>query len=254
MRSKLEALVQAMTGHFDDHHGFLAQIICQHIDVIDAMIAELDARIDAELVPYRRQVELLDSVAGIDTRGAQVILAEIGVDMHQFPGAAHLASWAGVCPGNNKTGKAGGGRTGRGDPWLKAALGVDALAAIRKRDSCPGRSTDASVPAAAACAPSSPSDTVSCKPSRHILSTGTPYRDLGADYHLNRANRTTADAAPSRNSNASATPSPSNPSHPDRQFSSQIQGAARARRTMRARVAAAGGLRPASRPRRAARM
>jgi transposase len=133
MRSKLEALIQAMTGHFDDHHGFLAQIICQHIDVIDAMIAELHARIDAELVPYRRQVELLDSVAGISTRDAQVILAEIGVDMHQFPSAPHLASWAGVCPGNNKTGKARSGRTRPGDPWLKAALGVAAPAAIRKR-------------------------------------------------------------------------------------------------------------------------
>lgn len=189
MRSKIDALAQALTGHFDDHHAFLARMICAHVDAINAMIAELDARIDAEIAPYRRQVELLDTVDGIDTRGAQVIIAEIGVDMHRFTTAAHLASWAGVCPGNNKTGgKTRTGRTRPGDRWLKAILGVAAMAAIRKRNSYAGAlyrriaARRGGMRAIVAVGHSL------LQAIWHILTNNCPYHDLGADYHLNRAN------------------------------------------------------------------
>ena len=79
-------------------------MICDHIDTISRMGAELTKRIDTEIEPYRTEVELLCSLPGVETRTAEVILAEIGTDMSRFPTAAHLASWAGACPGNNKTG------------------------------------------------------------------------------------------------------------------------------------------------------
>src|SRR3954467_5785103 len=136
LRVKIPALAEALAGRFGEHHAFLARMILTHIDAIGAMVGELDTRIDAELAPYRTQAELLDSIDGIDTRAAQVIIAEIGVEMARFPSAAHLASWAGVCPGNNKTaGKAKTAATRPGNRWLKAALGTAALGALRKKNS-----------------------------------------------------------------------------------------------------------------------
>jgi transposase len=135
LRVKIPALAEALAGRFAEHHAFLARMIGTHLDAISAMVAEPDARIDAELAPYRPQVELLDSSDGIETRTAQVIIAEIGVDMGRFPRAA-LASRAGVCPGNNKTaGKPTTASTRPGDRWLKAALGTAALGALRRKDS-----------------------------------------------------------------------------------------------------------------------
>lgn len=103
LRKKIPALAEALVGHFDDHHAFLARMICDHIDTINSMIAELNTRIDSEVEPYRAEVELLDSIPGVDIHTAEVIIAEIGTHMTRFDTAAHLASWAGVCPGNNKT-------------------------------------------------------------------------------------------------------------------------------------------------------
>lgn len=110
MRKKIPALHDALVGRFGDHHAFLAAMILHHIDAINAMIAELDQRITTEIDPYRREIELLDSVPGISERAAQVIIAEIGTSMDRFLTARHLASWAGVCPGNNKTGGQGQAR------------------------------------------------------------------------------------------------------------------------------------------------
>ena len=136
LRKKIPALTEALVGHFDDHHGFLAAMICDHIDTINDMVTALDARIDTEIEPYRPAVELLDSIPGVDTRTAEVIVAEIGTDMSRFTTAAHLASWAGVCPGNNKTGgKSKPARTRPGDRWLKAALGTASMGAIRTKNS-----------------------------------------------------------------------------------------------------------------------
>src|SRR4051794_29525346 len=111
LRVKIGALTEALAGRFAEHHAFLARMILAHIDAISAMLTELGARIDEELAPYRTQVELLTSVDGVDTRTAQVIIAEIGVDMSHFPTAAHLASWAGVCPGNKQDRRQGQDRT-----------------------------------------------------------------------------------------------------------------------------------------------
>jgi transposase len=182
LRKKIPALTEALVGHFDDHHGFLAAMICDHIDTINEMVTALDARIDTEIEPYRPAVELLDSIPGVDTRTAEVIVAEIGTDMSRFTTAAHLASWAGVCPGNNKTGgKSKPARTRPGDRWLKAALGTASMGAIRTKNSYAhalfrrvavrrgGKRAQAAVAHSLLVA------------AWHVLTTHTSYHDLGGD-------------------------------------------------------------------------
>ena len=189
LRKKIPALAEALVGHFDDHHAFLARMICDHIDTLNRMIAELSARIDAEIEPYRAEVALLDSIPGVDTHTAEVIIAEVGTDMTRFATAAHLASWAGVCPGNNKTaGKSKPAHTRPGDRWLKAALGTAAMGAIRSKNSYAhalfrrvavrrgGKRAQAAVAHSLLIA------------TWHILNGHTRYQNLGGDYFLNRDN------------------------------------------------------------------
>lgn len=189
LRAKIGALTEALAGRFDEHHAFLARMILTHLDAISAMLTELDARIDAELAPYRPQVELLTSIDGIQTRTAQVIIAEIGVDMSRFPSAAHLASWAGVCPGNNKTaGKPKTASTRPGNRWLKAALGTAALGALRRKDSylhALFRRIAARRGGKRALAAVGHSQLVTIW---HVLTTQTRYQNLGGDYFLRRDN------------------------------------------------------------------
>jgi transposase len=123
LRAKLPALPEALAGRFrTDHHGLGVAQILAHIDYLDETIATLSARIQQVIGPYAEQVALLDTIGGIDQRAAEVIVAEIGPDMGQFPSAAHLASWAGVCPGNNESaGKHRSGGPARGPSGWAAA-------------------------------------------------------------------------------------------------------------------------------------
>lgn len=105
-----------------------------HIEAQEAEIADLDARIDQRIAPFAHLVELLDTIPGVDSRAAQTILAEIGPDMSIFPTAGHLASWAGMCPGQrDSAGKRGSGKTRKGSKWLRAALVQSARAATRTK-------------------------------------------------------------------------------------------------------------------------
>ncbi len=112
MRIKIPQLVEALTGRFGDHHAFLARQMLGRIDAANATIDQLSGRIEAECAPFRHQLELLNTIPGVSQRTAEVIVAETGADPSRFPTAAHLASWAGVCPGNNESaGKHKSGRT-----------------------------------------------------------------------------------------------------------------------------------------------
>lgn len=189
MRAKIPALAEALVGRFEDHHAFLARMISQHVDAISVMIGELDARITAEIQPYRAELELLDSIDGIDRRGAEVVIAEIGVDMHRFTSSGHLASWTGICPGNNKTaGKNKPGHIRPGNRWLKAALGTAALGAIRKKNSY----TNALFRRIATRRGGKRAQTAIAHALLviiwNVLTTKTIYRDLGGDYFLTHDN------------------------------------------------------------------
>jgi transposase len=109
--------------------------ILAHLDFLDEAIDRLSDAIEEQLVPFAPAVELLCTIPGVQTRTAQVILAEIGADMSVFPTPKHLASWAGQCPGNDRSaGKRRSGRTRNGSRWLGIALTEAALAATRTKN------------------------------------------------------------------------------------------------------------------------
>jgi len=130
LRSKHAALVEALTGRFDDHHGELARIL---LDQIDSPPPPQDpTATDHAAVQDARQ--RLTGIPGISTESAQLIIAEIGLDMTRFPTPGHLVSWAKPCPRTIQSGtslRAGG--AGKGNPYLKGALGLAAAAAIRSK-------------------------------------------------------------------------------------------------------------------------
>lgn len=136
MRSKIPDLTLALRGRFNDHHALLLRVHFDHIDQLDAHIATIDERIKVKTVPFARAFDHLVTIPGIAAVAAWTIIAEVGVSMAIFPTAGHLASWAGLCPGNNESaGKQHSGRTTHGNPWLAEMLTQAAWAAIRKEDS-----------------------------------------------------------------------------------------------------------------------
>ena len=213
MRPKYAALVEALTGRFDDHHAELARMLLDQIDALAAQITTLTTRIEELLAAMEPEpgtgtdtpgrgagpgsdgaaelttIERLDEIPGIGPGAAQIILAEIGLDMSRFPTAAHLVSWAKLCPRTIQSGAIQrGGRTGKGNPYLKGALG-DAAAAAAKTNTFLGeryrrivkrRGKRKALVAVA----------------RSILviiwnmlnDPTARFRDLGADYHATRIN------------------------------------------------------------------
>ena len=136
MRSKRDLLSQALQGQLKSHHRFLLSEQLADIDALDEAIARLSRGISEHLHPYEQQIQRLSTIPGIKRRLAEVILAEIGPDMSRFPSARHLASWAGMCPGNHESaGKRLSGKTRRGSPWLRSALVEAAHAATHAKDS-----------------------------------------------------------------------------------------------------------------------
>jgi transposase len=130
LRQKLPALRIALQGTVTEHHRFLLRLLMSHLDALEGLIGQLNARIEAAMVPFAAEVARLTTIPGVDRRTAEVIVAEIGIDMERFPTAEHLASWAGLCPGNDQSaGKRRSGHTTKGDQWLRAALTQAAWAA-----------------------------------------------------------------------------------------------------------------------------
>ena len=132
MRAKISKLQEALTGHFEDHHGFICQLMLERIDQLTIKIDQLSRRIDLVIAPFAHQVTQLDEVSGIGQVAAQELIAEIGVDMTVFPSAAHLVSWAKFAPqARQSAGKAKSASTGQGNPWLGGTLGEIVAAASR---------------------------------------------------------------------------------------------------------------------------
>jgi len=123
LRKKLPELRQALTGRFGPHHRFMASRLLADIDYLEKASTELSKHIEELLAPFAAAVERLITIPGVQRRTAEVMVAEIGADMSRFPSAAHLASWAGRCPGNQESaGKRRSGKTRRGNRWLRTAL------------------------------------------------------------------------------------------------------------------------------------
>ncbi|MGW7825043.1 IS110 family transposase [Streptomyces puniciscabiei] len=135
MRPKIPALVEALTGNFGEHHAFLCRLHLERIGHLTAAIGELSVRIEAEMLPFAQQIELLQTIPGVGRATAEALIAATGGDMSRFRTAGHLASWAGVCPGHHESaGKHKSGRRRHGNRWLSAALGTAAMAASRTKE------------------------------------------------------------------------------------------------------------------------
>ena len=183
LRKKIPELKLALQGFVSEHHRYMLNAHYRHLLQLEEFLEEFDARIRNHLSSNRPQIESLDKIPGINERGAEVALAEIGTDMDQFPSENHLASWVGICPGNNQTGgKNKSGRTTKGSSWLRAMLIQAAWAASRTKESFFGakyrrlvkrRGKKRALVAVAHAL---------LKTVYHVLK-GSEYRDLGADYY-----------------------------------------------------------------------
>jgi len=135
MRAKIPQLERALSGRFAAHQRFSVGQQLAHIDYLDEVIERLSAQVAERLAPFDTMIERLDAIPGIARRTAEILLAEIGSDMSRFPTAAHLASWAGMCPGHHESaGKQYDGKTRKGSPWLRQALIEAAAAAGKTKD------------------------------------------------------------------------------------------------------------------------
>jgi transposase len=123
LKHKRPQLALALTGQFTTHHGTLLAMLLELMEVLDRQIATLDQQIGALVAPLQAQIAQLDSIPGVDITVARDLLAEIGTDISCFGGAARLASWAGVCPGNHESaGKRYRGKTRKGHHYLRRGL------------------------------------------------------------------------------------------------------------------------------------
>jgi transposase len=136
IKAPREELVEALRGHVTKHHR---KTIAMHLRLIDGLrteITQLEAEIEEQLRPFQEDFERLCTIPGVSTVVASVLLAEIGPDMHRFPTAGHLVSWAGLCPGLNETGgKNRPSRLRKGPPALKRVMVQAAWSAVRTKDS-----------------------------------------------------------------------------------------------------------------------
>jgi transposase len=135
LRGKVAELTHALRGLVTDHHRFLLRTLVQQVGQLEGLIAEYTARIEAVILPFAEAAGRLETIPGLGSRAAEVIVAEIGTDMTAFPTAGHLASGAGLCPGNDESaGKRRSGKTTKGSQWLRTVLVQVAWSASRTKE------------------------------------------------------------------------------------------------------------------------
>ena len=183
VKGSQEELREALRGRVTKQHRFLLRLHLNHIDALEATMATIDAQVEESLAPFRTAVELITSIPGIKNLGAHVIVSEIGIDMSRFPSAAHLISWACLCPRNDESaGKRRSNRVRKGAVWLKTTLVQCAWAAVKKKDSYlqaqffrirARRGNKKAILAVAASMLTA---------IYHMLKDGTLYQDLGRNY------------------------------------------------------------------------
>jgi transposase len=183
MRSKREVLAQAVVGRFTPHHAFLLTEHLSQLDYLEDAVERVSAEITKRLADDQAALELLDTIPGVGQRAAEIMLAEVGTDLSRFPSAKHLASWAGMCPGNKESGgKRLSGKTRKGNTWLRHVLFEVAHAASKTKDtylSAQYRRLATRRGKQRALVALGHSILVSAY---HILTRRVPYRDLGPLY------------------------------------------------------------------------
>jgi transposase len=195
MRSKIDDLTLALQGRFDDHHALMCRLHLEHLDHLEAMIAQLDAQVERMLVPFARQREVLITAPGIKAVAAAAILAEIGEHPARFfADGAHLASWAGLCPGNHESaGRRKRGTPRKGNQHLKPILVEAAWAAVRTDGRLRARYHRLVLRFGGYRNPAAKKRAIIAVAHTllviiwQMLATDTPYTDLGPDFYDRRA-------------------------------------------------------------------
>lgn len=183
MRAKRDLLEQALCGRMQPHHAFMLTEHLSHLEYLDESIGRFTDEVNGRLSDAAEQIMLLDTIPGLSRRAAEVILAEIGTDMSRFPSAKHLASWAGICPGNYESaGKRKSGKTRKGSRWLRQLLLEAAHGAAHTKQTYLGalyrrlaarRGTKKALVAVGHAI---------LVIAYHVLTRREPYQDLGANY------------------------------------------------------------------------
>jgi transposase len=183
LRKKLAALQLALDGHLLPHHRFLLSEMLEELSHVQSSIARLEAEIELQMKPFQKALQAWMSMPGIKHRVAWTLVAEIGPDLEAFPSPDDLASWVGVCPGNNESaGKRKSGKTRKGNRWARRALCEAAWVAAKAKNSylsaqfrrlAAARGTKRAVVAVAH---------TMLTIGYHLLQRGTTYQDLGANY------------------------------------------------------------------------
>jgi transposase len=183
MRGKIPRLHLALEGRVTEHHRFVLRLLLDQLASLERFIGRLEERAEVALLPFVETVERLKTIPGIDEQVARIVMAEMGMDLSVFPSAAHLASWVGICPGNDESaGKRRSGRITKGNRWLRQALVQAAWSASHTKNTylsaqyhrLAGRRGKKRALIAIG--------HTLLVIIYHVLRTGKPYADLGADY------------------------------------------------------------------------
>ena len=193
LRQKLPALQRALVGHFRPVHAFLLEQILAKIDYLDQALDRLTVEIDRRVAPFAPMLAALDTIPGVDRIGAISLVAETGGDMTRFPSAAHLCSWAGMCPGHDESaGKRRSGQTRKANRYLRSTLIQAGVAGSNKKDSAlralyarvkSHRGHKKAVVAAGH---------QILEIAYYVMRDGVTYRELGSDYFQRRNRERTA--------------------------------------------------------------
>jgi transposase len=194
MRAKIPDLSMALEGRFGEHHALMCRLHLDHIDHLEAMTTALDAQIEAMMTPFRAARDLLTTVPGIGPLAAAAVISEIGADVRGFfPDAAHLASWAGLCPGNHESaGKRRSGKPRHGNQHLQPVLVECAWAAVRHEGYLRSLYHRHVMKWGGYRSPLAKKKAIIVVAHAllviiwHVLATGKPYDELGADYFTRR--------------------------------------------------------------------
>jgi transposase len=194
MRAKIPDLTMALEGRFGGHHALMCRLHLDHIGHLEEMIAKLDTQIQAMMTPFRVQRDLLTTIPGIGMLAAAAVISEIGADVTEFfPNAAHLASWTGICPGNHESaGKRRSGKRRHGNQHLQPVLVECAWAAVRHDGYLKALYHRHVMKWGGYRSPVAKKKAIIVVAHAilvviwHVLATGRPYQELGADFFTRR--------------------------------------------------------------------